>query len=464
MRKLFFLVLVGSLFSVAGTGFAQTDPSLSDQFDRLRSENAELRERIEMLERNLQDLSTKLDKAPTPAPAPAPEKKGKPAEKPSMKSKYDIDMYGYVKLDSSVDSSRSETGNFMKWVYPENVNGGDRQYSMTANQTRFGFKFAGPTAGNAKVSGNVELEGYGPNGTENKGNIGIRHAYFQVDWPKSDFQLLGGQTSDVISPLFPSTLNYSVAWWAGNIGVRRAQLRLTKGIKLGEKSKLTLQGAAGRVVGDVGPFTRKAGDSGEDSGSPSFQGRVAVSFPTFKKLQGAVGFSGHTSEEEYDFNAAGLNKRIKSRSNCWDVSLPICDWLGLKGETWHGQNVDDYFGGIGQGILVSSTGSGTVVNATGFGGTFQKAEAIEGKGGWVEASFGPFKNWRFSLGCSSDDPDDRDLPASARTKNSARWFTVLHDLNEAVQIGVELSKWKTSYKNGTNGENNRFQTSLIYKF
>jgi len=462
VRKCFFLVLIGCLFSIAGTGFAQTEPGDSGQFEQLRTENAELRERIELLERNLQDLATKLE--PPSEPVPVPEKKPQPPEKPSIKSKYALDFYGYVKLDSAADSSRSELGNFMKWVYPENINGGDESYSMTANQTRFGLKFAGPNPGNAKVSGNLEFEGYGPKGTETKGNVGIRHAFFAVDWPKSDFQLLGGQTSDVISPLFPSTLNYSVAWWAGNIGNRRPQVRLTQGFKLGKQSKLTLQGAAGRSVGDVGPFTRKTGDSGEDSGGPSFQGRIAVTFPTFKKLQGTIGYSGHTADEEYDFNAGGLSKRIKSRSNCWDVSLPICDWLGLKGESWNGQNIDDYFGGVGQGILVSSTGSGTVVNATAFGGTFQKAEAIEGKGGWLEASFGPFKAWRFNLGMSVDDPDNRDLPATARSKNSSRWFNVLHDLNEAVQIGVEFSKWETDYKNGTSGENNRFQTSLLYKF
>ena len=46
----------------------------------------------------------------------------------------------------------------------------------------------------------------------------------------STFTILGGQTWDVISPLNPRSLNYSVYWWAGNIGYRRPQVRLTKGM------------------------------------------------------------------------------------------------------------------------------------------------------------------------------------------------------------------------------------------
>ena len=40
-----------------------------------------------------------------------------------------------------------------------------------------------------------------------------------------DFRFLVGQTWDVISPLYPGMLMYSVGWDGGNIGYRRAQVR-----------------------------------------------------------------------------------------------------------------------------------------------------------------------------------------------------------------------------------------------
>ena len=72
---------------------------------------------------------------------------------------------------------------------------------------------------------------YGAGGAENKAEIMMRHAFFKLDWPQERFSIIAGQTSDVISPLLPDTINYSVAWWSGNIGYRRPQIRITKDYK-----------------------------------------------------------------------------------------------------------------------------------------------------------------------------------------------------------------------------------------
>ena len=58
---------------------------------------------------------------------------------------------------------------------------------------------------------------------ENKPTIMLRHAYVEVK--DDDFRFLAGQTWDVISPLNPNMLMYSVGWDGGNIGYRRAQFR-----------------------------------------------------------------------------------------------------------------------------------------------------------------------------------------------------------------------------------------------
>ncbi len=39
-----------------------------------------------------------------------------------------------------------------------------------------------------------------------------------------------------------------------------------------------------------------------------------------------------------------------------------------------------------------------------------------------------------------------------------------HAINEAVEVGVELSYWDTEYKNASDGDNVRAQTSFIYRF
>ena len=54
---------------------------------------------------------------------------------------------------------------------------------------------------------------------------------------------MAGQTWDVISPLNPGMLMYSVGWEAGNIGYRRAQLRAERYVALSDSQLLTLQGS-----------------------------------------------------------------------------------------------------------------------------------------------------------------------------------------------------------------------------
>ena len=94
----------------------------------------------------------------------------------------------------------------------------------------------------------VEIDFYGSGGTENKAKLQLRHAYMKLDWPADDLSVIAGQTSDVFSPLNPSTLNYTVLWDAGNIGYRRPQIRLGDVGGSGD-TKVTFAAAATRPIG-----------------------------------------------------------------------------------------------------------------------------------------------------------------------------------------------------------------------
>jgi hypothetical protein len=191
---------------------------------------------------------------------------GKAKEKGPLpvQAKFPVSLYGLIKMDAAYDASRINSGNYARWVECEGK--GDDQFSMTARQSRFGMSFGPLDEGNMKTSGKVEIDFYGSS-EENKNAIMMRHAYIEVNWPKREFTVLAGQTSDVISPLSPNTLNYVVGWWAGNIGYRRPQLRLTKGHGLSKNSRTTLELAAMRSIG------------GESAGYPCLQGRLALSLP-----------------------------------------------------------------------------------------------------------------------------------------------------------------------------------------
>jgi hypothetical protein len=239
-------------------------------------------------------------------------------------------------------------------------------------------------------------------------------------------------------------VNYAPGWWAGNVGYRRPQFRLTKGFKLGESTRLTLQGAATRTIGDVnllGP-----GDTGEDSGFPTVQARAALAFRGFSGQTATVGLSGHYGRDEYDTSAVDDHVNIPSWSGSLDVNLPLSAKVAFKGEFYRGRNMDEYLGGIGQGVNPATL------------------RGITDIGGWASLNFGPWRGWRFGVGYTADDPVNRDLGAGDRLRNRTLFGNVFYDINDAVQLGLELADWQTLYKDKSDGDAIRVQTALYYRF
>lgn len=357
--------------------------------------------------------------------------------------KPDLVWYGFVKLDASWDEGLIDAGNYARWVVSDDVFEGHGHFNMTARQTRLGFT-AVTKAGGATLTGRWESDFYG-GGAENKNALQVRHANVEVVWP-SGWSILAGQGSDVISPLVPGTLNYTVAWWAGNIGYRRPQLRVTRKVKLENGKEFRVEGAASRTIGDDF-VSAEPGDSGADSELPSFQGLAGFTVPVSGRPLG-VGLYGHWGEENLHEELGGEAVKLSSSSVGAYLTLPLGGTVTLTGEAWSGTNMDDYLGGIAQGIRVVGT----------------TANEVASRGGWAELAVRTAHGTHVHFGYSVDDPDQADLGARARDRNNALWTTVSHDPGGGLRYGLELSRWQTRYVGLADGSSWRVQTSVIYSF
>lgn len=352
----------------------------------------------------------------------------------------ELDWYGYVKLDASWDEALVDVGNFARWVVSPDTEDTHDSFTMTARQTRLGFRVSS-TTGDLALSARWEADFYA-GVAENKNNLQLRHAYLNVAFP-SGWSILAGQTSDVISPLVPTTLNYTVAWWAGNVGYRRPQLRVTGEVKLG-KATLLLQGAAARTIGD--DFAASdPGCSGTASGIPTFQGRAGLTLPVGDESV-QFGAYAHRGEENIGDNLGVEDLEVESSSVGGYAVIPLGP-VTLSGEAWMGTNMDDYFGGIGHGVARNRP----------------DPRAVDGEGGWAQAAL-TSGDTRFNAGFGIDNPDDEDLCPGARTRNFTGWGNVIHDVGGGLQIGLEYSYWKTEYTDLATGTSSRVQGSLIYSF
>ncbi len=352
------------------------------------------------------------------------------------------ELYGRLKADASLDSALVDPGNFARWVESPELTESHSHFNMTVRETRLGLHVHAPPGG-PEISGHVEVDFYG-GGAENRNVVMLRHAHIDVAW-NSGWSLIAGQYSDVISPLAPTTVNYSVAWWAGNIGYRRPQFRATKRFGSGT-SGLVLAGAVSRTIGD--DFVREPGDSGADSGRPAVQTRAAWEWRSGDRRAG-VGVSGHQGLENLHADLPQSGLEYESWSIGIDLLLPLGDrWL-FKGEAWIGSNLDDYLGGIGQGINLSAR---TAVRAT---------------GGWGALEFRPDESLLVSVGGGIDDPDDEDLLLAdtlVRTLNRVLWLNAIIDLGRGLSTGLEISHWHTEHGDQRPGDAVRGQAALIFSF
>nr|MBN2277416.1 hypothetical protein [candidate division Zixibacteria bacterium] len=371
-----------------------------------------------------------------------------------QKPSFDVNVYGYFKLDGAYDQNETSHGNFVMWVNQQEYDDNDEQFNMTANETRLGINLKGKNYGNINVNAKIEFDLYASvtgGVAENKAMLQLRHAYFEVI--SGQFKLLAGQSWDIVSPLNPSTLNYPVLWGVGNIGYRRPQVSMWYTMPAGSGTNVTVAGGFFRTIGSnltptfslaLGEETEGA-DDGTDAGIPTFQGMLDIKHESsdWSIRTGVSGLWGELKAEtnmgnSETYNSWGVNGHLMISSN---------SGYGLAGEVYSGSNLGSYFGGI----LNNST-----------------VDGVNSFGGWGSAWFTPIPKVKFSGGVGVDDPDDKDLGNNTRSKNTAYFGNIRYSLVPNVTLGLEVSFWETDYKMSADVTESyddvRVQTSFIFNY
>ncbi|MEI8185705.1 MAG: hypothetical protein WCG19_03315 [Chlorobiaceae bacterium] len=435
------LLLTGTLLAAAPAYADQTAETVDARISRLEKELVELK----ALVKTNSSASTPIA---IPVQPPSP-KKTEPLNTVTVSpdSGVKVDIYGFARLDTSYDTGKINPGNIALWVRPEGLNNHDNEWDLTAAATRLGLNLSGPDTDTMKLSGNIEIDFLG-GGTENNMNPRMRHAYLKAYWPASDFSILAGQTWDVISSLIPFVDDPAIMWAAGNIGGRHPQLRFTKGFSTGEKSRIELVAAASRTIGETNTLADTWNtDPGKDANMPTIQGRIAFSEPLLVENQPAtIAVSGHYGQEEWDTDKAGNHKTLDSWSYNLELLMPLSEKLTFAGEFFNGSNLDDYWGGIGQGVNTVTLND------------------IRSMGGWAAMRYTISPSSSFSVGAGVDNPNDSDLPVGGRTLNQTVFATFIKKITRNFILGLQLSEWKTDYNNAPNSDALRIQSSLTYKF
>ncbi len=370
------------------------------------------------------------------------------------KGDYKIVPYGSLRGSAAYETERTFPGAYTLFV-PSADDEGEDAFIVDTRRTRIGLNVTGPRVPllhGARTGGKLEIDFHGAFVVENKPGVLLRHAYGEVK--DDDFRLLAGQTWDVISPLYPHVLNYSVGWGGGNIGYRRAQVRLERYLHFSQMLMFTVEGSINQNI--VSDFNKTAGVRPEASAWPLLETRVAATLG--RRGKGCspieIGASGHFGEQGFDFTATGpapllLPPRDDARVRTWsvnaDVRVPITSNLGFQGEFFTGENLSAFLGGIIQGVDLNSR------------------RGIRTTGGWGEIWYDWTPKWHFATGFGIDDPRDNDL-RTGKVYNQFIFANTTYDLLPKLNVGVEVTSWKTLHKDASLPANPRPGDSVRFEF
>ncbi len=435
---------------------------------RLEKSDAESRTEIASIKQTDARLTTDLASAKESADKGIASLDQKTAGVVTSESKRPVTFYGSLLLSTNYVDGGSNNADIPLFALKNGstLDQNHQNYNMTVRQTRFGFKFDGPTVANAKLSGQLEFDMFGgkpafPNGMDFD-LLRVRLAFARLDW-KND-SLEAGQDWAVFQPLNPTTLaSYAIPGFAGsgNLWYRLPQIRYEHRSSIGDQGKFIVQAAAlDPNAGDNSgnPGFRLLG-LGERGSMPAIETRMAFALPAFKKTT-TIGVSGHYQRQlaELDAPAGSLKPAgIDSYGVGVDANVWLSSFARVSGEAFHGRALGIFSGQVIQ--------SGVVMNG--------RAEGINSTGGWGEVHIeapadvtSRWKNLSANAGYGIEQNDDQDLLTGMRERNQTFMVNGQYKLYPNVTLALEYRHVRTDYFRQDAADNslNWANLSILYTF
>lgn len=397
-----------------------------------------------------------------------------------VKSKFNLSIGGYVKLDYAHNTSASgPTTN------PAGTPAGvTRDESIfTAKQSRIWFRVAGPTFLGAKTNALIEADFYGANSLGNEfGNMRMRHAYGSLDWANT--QVLFGQFWDIWGPAAADTIDFRQGGDSGAPASPRVpQIRLTQKLNFNSDNLLKF------VVGVQNPVQDNAsksanfgsGSNPQPSAVPNngdgsvpnvagqivFQSKALGVSPGFMGLGMAplqLGLFGLYGNEHID-----NNKAVDSWGSGVYAFVPLVKsadgknramTLSLEGQAYVAANMN-------------VQGSTSIA----FVGTAPNRTGAKGFGLYGQLKFYPTQDLGLTAGFSRRAATNYNdyrlaIPVGSTTYqryNEISYANATYDLNAAVRLATEFEHQVTQYGNAAGtlkpyGQNNIARFAAYYFF
>ena len=334
-----------------------------------------------------------------------------------------LELTGRVMVGAFGNSRRVNNVDNPQFVRPDTTAGVPaRGVGIAIRQTRLGLAARVPDVMGGVFSGDVDLDFYGGQQPSTGGRtfplVRLRTARGFVRWPHAE--LMVGQESPLISgvnPVTPAAIGTPEFAAAGNLWLWLPQVRVgvssTGSIRFGAQVAILAPTSGDPVASFDTDY-----DLAERSQRPYLQARVSATWGD-SEMQREIGCGVHQGW------LMPLASRVDSRAVACDATLPLSEWLGIRGELFTGEGLRGLGGGaVGQNFTAANDALGT-------------------NGGWAQLNLRPTFTLRVGAGCGVDHPD----ALAIRRRNDACSAYALRSVGPMF-FGAELRRLRTEYATG----------------
>jgi hypothetical protein len=459
---------------------SESKPAIdSVRYEQLVEELKEQRALIEQQASELQGLRASISEKPamsldgteiTPdLQQAAQEKQAKPALPEQVKSKWGMNLYGFVEADFIHDNRQSGnltdgTGNP---VLPL-----PRTYATTHGQTTFGvrnsrlgFNISAPEFEGIRVSGRLEGDFLGTNGgagiennaTWTNPTFRIRHAYVNIDTDFVTLQIGQGWELFGWQPYFhPNTVD--IQGVPGQVYSRSPKFQATHKFK-------------GPVDIELGVSASRPPQRAAEG--PDLQGGVKITIPDWVGVHtmgatgtaidaAGIGISGTT--REWRVPTVGTNSdAARGSAAALDLFLPVLhpdkesrgNSLSLTGEIVYGSGLNDLYSGFGTGITavapIADAGAVQTLNGD--------LKAVPWRTNIIGMQYylpGDGTVWFAANWSSGRSHNMYHFAGTAGAYHAFQWINgdIFWDMTPAVRFGVAVDQYKDYFNPAVGGGTN----------
>jgi hypothetical protein len=310
-------------------------------------------------------------------------------------------------------------------------------FSSTLRQTRLGVSVETPASSDVRASGVVVMDFFGGTPGFVTGSVmglpRLLYAFARVDGKSTSLEV--GQDTMMLAPRDPTSLaaqSFPDLFRAGNLYLRVPQARVEQ--KLG-KHFTAMGGIIAPIAGDFNEdfyvFVPLPG-AGERSRMPAFQGHFGFKSTSEDEThEAALGVSGHYGRERH------ADTTDKTWAAAVDFNLQAGK-VGASGEFFHGENIDQFGGALGQ--------------------------EASSSGGWAEARLAMTRRLAVTGGFGLDRLPEGEFLFVPRRENRSVFSNVIFKVTPELSTSVEYRWLQTLFSGDERRENHHVNWVFAYSF